>query len=415
MDRDWSRQELSDHWSLGFAELARIEAKSETSRLGYAAQLKFYQIAGRFPSEATEVPGAARDYLAEQLGRQGTELFDYDWSGRNGQRHRADILEFLGVCAFEMSDQDALRAWLEAEICPCDVGLDAAFEAIDQWCLSRKVQAPSKLASQRLMRSARRRFEETFLNRISAALAPETVVRMDASLGEAYTRTGFAAMKADPGRIALESLLTSADRLSFVRELDLPRGLLAGVGPSMIERLRRRVAQETAWEMRRHTPARRLGLYAIFLMMRQSEITDGLVDLLLETRREGGAQHAGGADARCRACLRQGAAFGRYRCGSDGKSRWYGAGCDLPGGRGSEAESDHGRIQGARRLGSTRPSYDAGLLRQSLPADAACAARGPGVSFQQRGASAGSECPGMHSPGAKTTPPAARCPRWRAG
>lgn len=34
-------------------------------------------------------------------------------------------------------------------------------------------------------------------------------------------------MKADPSRIALESLLAAADRLSFVRELDLPHGLLA--------------------------------------------------------------------------------------------------------------------------------------------------------------------------------------------
>lgn len=283
MDRDWSRQELSDHWSLGFEELARIEAKSEALRLGYAAQLKFYQTAGRFPSEATEVPGTARDYLAEQLGRQGTELFDYDWSGRNGQRHRADILEFLGVRSFEMGDQDALRMWLETEVCPSDAGLDTALEAIDQWCWSRKIQAPSRLASQRLIRSARRRFEEALLNRISAALAPEAIMRIEVSLGEPDTRTGFAAMKADPGRIALESLLTAADRLSFVRELDLPRGLLADVGASMIERLRRRVAQETAWEMRRHTPTRRLGLYAIFLMMRQGEITDGLVDLLLET------------------------------------------------------------------------------------------------------------------------------------
>jgi TnpA family transposase len=283
MDRDWSRQKLSDHWSLGFAELARIEAKSEALRLGYAAQLKFYQIAGRFPSEAAEVPGSARDYLAEQLGRQGAELFDYDWSARNGQRHRAEILEFLGVGAFEMGDQDALREWLEAEICPSDAGLNAALEAIDQWCWSRKVQAPGKLASQRLIRSARRRFEEALLNRISAALALQAAEHMEASLSEPDTRTGFAAMKADPGRIALESLLTAADRLSFVRELGLPRGLLADVGTPIIERLRRRVAQETAWEMRRHAPARRLGLYAIFLMMRQSEITDGLVDLLLET------------------------------------------------------------------------------------------------------------------------------------
>lgn len=106
---------------------------------------------------------------------------------------------------------------------------------------------------------------------------------MEASLNAPDTTVGFAALKADPGRIALESLLKAADRLSFIRRLELPRGMLAEIGPPVIERLRRRAAQETAWEMRRHAPARRLSMYAVFLMAREAEITDGLVDLLLET------------------------------------------------------------------------------------------------------------------------------------
>ncbi len=50
----------------------------------------------------------------------------------------------------------------------------------------------------------------------------------------------------------------------------------------MLQRLRRRVMQETEWEMRRHPSERRLRMYAIFLMAREAEIADGLVDLLLE-------------------------------------------------------------------------------------------------------------------------------------
>jgi hypothetical protein len=38
MDRDWRRQELSDHRSLRFEELARVEAKSQALRLGYEAR-----------------------------------------------------------------------------------------------------------------------------------------------------------------------------------------------------------------------------------------------------------------------------------------------------------------------------------------------------------------------------------------
>ncbi|TIS62008.1 MAG: DUF4158 domain-containing protein, partial [Mesorhizobium sp.] len=283
MDRRWSSQELVEPWSLGFEELARTESKSESLRLGFAAQFKFYRIAGRFPATAAEIPEAAREYLADQLGRPAVELFDYDWAGRNGQRHRLEILNILGIRALEAHDLEAFKDWLATEVCPSGMGLAATFEAIERWCLRRKVRSPSPSVAQRLVRSARRQFEETLLSQITANLAPESAARMETSLNAPDNGGGLAALKADPGRIALESLLKSAERLSFIRGLGLPHNLLAEIGAPVIERLRRRVAQETAWEMRRHPPARRLGLYAIFLMTREAEITDGLVDLLLET------------------------------------------------------------------------------------------------------------------------------------
>jgi hypothetical protein len=46
---------------------------------------------------------------------------------------------------------------------------------------------------------------------------------------------------------------------------------------------RRRVANETPWRMRQHPTGRRHALYALFLAHREREITDGLVDLLIET------------------------------------------------------------------------------------------------------------------------------------
>ncbi|RWL87593.1 MAG: DUF4158 domain-containing protein [Mesorhizobium sp.] len=94
MDRTWSRQELAEHWSLGFEELARIESKSEALRLGFAAQLKFCQLAGRFPASAAEIPDAAGCHLGDQLVRPVVELFDYDWSGRNGQRTHRRITDW---------------------------------------------------------------------------------------------------------------------------------------------------------------------------------------------------------------------------------------------------------------------------------------------------------------------------------
>ncbi len=283
MDRDWSGQEIAEHWSLGFDELARVEAKSAALRLGFAAQLKFYKLTGRFPETAAEIPDAAGLYLGDQLERSTAELRGYDWSGRNGQRHRAEITEFLGVRSLEAHDLRALEVWLEVGFCPSGAGMETAIGSICRWCLARRVQSPSKYASERLVRSARRRFEEALLARIAASLTSNAALLMEASLNAPDGPDGFGALKADPGRIALESLLKATDRLSFIRTLRLPRGILAEIGAPVIERLRRRVAQETAWEMRRHAQARRLGMYAVFLMAREAEKIDGLVDLLLET------------------------------------------------------------------------------------------------------------------------------------
>lgn len=35
--------------------------------------------------------------------------------------------------------------------------------------------------------------------------------------------------------------------------------------------------------MRRHAPARQIGLYAVYLMSREAQLTDAIVDLLIET------------------------------------------------------------------------------------------------------------------------------------
>jgi hypothetical protein len=69
---------------------------------------------------------------------------------------------------------------------------------------------------------------------------------MEATLAGAGDGPSLIALKADPGRVALESVLRVAGRLSFIRGLALPREALAGIGPSVIERLRRRVARGRA-------------------------------------------------------------------------------------------------------------------------------------------------------------------------
>jgi TnpA family transposase len=283
MDGELDAGDLAGRWSLDLDALTWIETKAAARRLGLAAQLRHYALTGRFAETAEEIPATAAQYLANQLDRPVTDLAAYDWTGRSAQRHRVGILRLLAIRPAAPGDLDALSAWLEADVCPRGENLDVMMAAACRWCLGRGHQAPSRSVLGRLTRSARRRFEDGLLSRLAAGLSREAAARMEATLAGAGDGPSFAALKADPGRVALESVLRVAGRLSFIRGLALPREALAGVGPAVIERLRRRVAQENGWEMRRHPRERRLGLFALYLVTREAALVDGLVDLLIET------------------------------------------------------------------------------------------------------------------------------------
>ena len=75
---------LAARWSLGFEDLTLLKAKPAGTRLGFAAQLMMYRTTGRFGLAASEFPGAAIAYLAEQVGAPAADFATYGWLGRSG-------------------------------------------------------------------------------------------------------------------------------------------------------------------------------------------------------------------------------------------------------------------------------------------------------------------------------------------
>ena len=120
------------------------------------------------------------------------------------------------------------------------------------------------------------------LDSVVSILSPAQKKTLDVSLTDEDVVTGFTGLRVDPGDANLDNILLVAKRLSFVRSLDLPDTLLAKMGEPVARTFRRRAANETPWRMRQHPEGRRHALYAIFLAHRKREITDGLVDLLVD-------------------------------------------------------------------------------------------------------------------------------------
>jgi Domain of unknown function (DUF4158)/Tn3 transposase DDE domain len=276
-------EELAKEWSLSFGDMEVVNAKPMATRLGLAAQLKFFAAYGFFATAATDIPDETVTYLAEQIGVGDSDLLSYDFSGRSGRRHCAEVLRYLGFRRMKRADRAALVDWVATERCPGGMSVGTMLEDVFLWCRDHRIFGPSRKEMERLVRSERQRFVDSFLGAVADRLRPETVASMEASLTDPDGPTGFRTIKGDAGAATLDNMLGLAERLAFIKKLDLPRDILSTVGKTWVDQIVRRIGAEKASEMRRHTPRRQFGVYAVFLMVREAQIIDGMIDLLVET------------------------------------------------------------------------------------------------------------------------------------
>jgi Domain of unknown function (DUF4158) len=283
LERESGLADPSGWWRLSVAEQGFLATKHPWTRLAAAVELVHYRQTGRFLESASDLPPCVADQLAAATGADPGDLEGWLWSSRTSRRHRAEILEFLGMRRLSRRDMANAFAFAAEELCPRGMTPGAMADRLISWFFERKIECSSEDELTRVAGGARRRFEERVLD-AAGELLPETLKTvLDASLADADPVTGFTGLKADAGKANPENILTAAKRLEFLRSLFLPADLLPGGSDPVSRSFRRRVANESPWRMRQHPVGRRHALYALFLAHREWEITDGLVDLLIET------------------------------------------------------------------------------------------------------------------------------------
>ena len=147
----------------------------------------------------------------------------------------------------------------------------------------------------RLIQSALRQYELQFFQQVVAQLSVECCQKLDKLLEnedesqtqpEAKTDGNRALhlldLKLDPGRAGVNSILTEVNRLEKLRAISIPNCLFNFAPLNVLQRYRQRVASEKLSELSKHPPTIRHALLAIFCTVRRQEITDNVIELLIQ-------------------------------------------------------------------------------------------------------------------------------------
>ena len=289
----WLETEVHDLWTLSSEELALLPGMTDKGRLGFAVQLKFMQLHGRFPEQHTEIDSNATQWIARQLGTPIATLSGYELDGRQGRRHRQAIRRFLGFRPATAADLERLGHWLHAEALPYDPQAQHGTDSALEWCRTQGLEPPAPEYLGRIIRSAVHRFETHHQEGIFARLSDASKAAIDELLvtDEPESPTpepggkesvSFSDLKSDPGKPGVESLLTSIAKLQCIDGLGLSVSVFEPVPAKFIEQFRARCATESIRELRRHPPAIRYSMVAMFCWRRRQQLTDLLLDLLLQ-------------------------------------------------------------------------------------------------------------------------------------
>ncbi|TCO60753.1 DUF4158 domain-containing protein [Actinocrispum wychmicini] len=292
MRREWDVDALIESWTLYDADRELIGQKYGATKLGFCLLLKYFEIEGRFPRRAGDIPAAAVEFVSSQVRVDPAEFSGYDWAGRTIKNHRAQIRATLGFRETSVGDRDKLAGWLAEQVCPSELNTDRQREALLARCRVVRLKPPSRLVCDRIIGAANRMADERFCTATLARLSPEVIAALDALVAEDPTDDGedaggtagfFTELKADPRQLGLETLLAEIRKLGRARAIGLPTDLFTDIADKRLATWRARAVAEYPSTLRRDHPRLvRLPLLAVLCWCRLTEITDSLVDLFIQ-------------------------------------------------------------------------------------------------------------------------------------
>ena len=291
---NWRDEALDIHWSLTSEERALLNNKTPYGRLGFAILLKYFQNEGRFPEQINDVPSVVLVYLANQLDTDRSDLEDYVLNSRMSQRDRKEILRFLGIRRSTIQDRRELREVLTRELLPCDPSTTALQEFSLTWFKTRSMEPPAAEQLERLIRTTSRDFESCLLHQMAAGLTAETKAHIDRLLNipddsnetavtdEDESSHSLRWLKGHSGHVSLKSILQAVSRVDYLQKMAVPSAFLAKFPLKWLRKYHRRVGAASTWELRRHPDNIRYAMMAAFCWQRQRDITDDLIELLIQ-------------------------------------------------------------------------------------------------------------------------------------
>ena len=182
-DVDISRPRLIRDGSFLEADWNEIaQRRRPHNRLGFAYQIAFVRVLGRFPRQAPlEIDGEVLRFTALQLRLSPDMIHAYAERRQTVSEHQLYIRDYLGLRPFDATAADQLDQFLEGEALRLDRS-GALFSRGRAWLQEQRILVPADYVLHRAVSPARRKARAALTDRMMACLSTSMRECLDALL-----------------------------------------------------------------------------------------------------------------------------------------------------------------------------------------------------------------------------------------
>jgi TnpA family transposase len=288
MKQYWEDDELTEHFLIDEEDILLTKGFTHINKLSFLVFLKYFQLEARFPLDKDEIPNTVLTYIANQLRIDEDEFKKYDFAGRTCVRHRNTIRNFFSFSEYSAKVDEIIYKNLG------DFGDWHNFDKLKTKFLEeyRKLKTEPPITNQleRLLKAYINRKEKELFKDIDNSIPDTTKEHIDYLLktleeneySDNSLEVTLNELKSDPGRIGLESIFKEIAKLEIIRSIGVPSEIFSSVKQDILQNYKLRVASELISELRAHPNHIKYTYLSIFLHIRSRQITDNLVELLIQ-------------------------------------------------------------------------------------------------------------------------------------
>ena len=259
-------------------EHIRARRKPE-NRLGFALQLCAFRYPGRLLIPGETIPLEVSRFIAAQLGMNPDDLADYAIREETRRDHLVELRTIYDFRMFSGLGARDLKTWLEQEAETARSNEDLARRFVDE-CRRTQTILPGVSIIERLCADALVAAERRIESGIAARIDDQAREMLDALLSEIVDGNVSRFVWLRCFEVGSNSAGASRllDRLEILQGLGLSPGILYGVPPHRITRLRRQGERYFTDGLRDISSDRRLAILTVCAIEWNAAIADAVIE-----------------------------------------------------------------------------------------------------------------------------------------